>query len=392
MSVNVDSTGGRLVLSLNNVAGMMDLVILPLWVGGMIASFGYSPVLAGGIVTLYLIGVLLANLAVSRRFGDVSERFVAAAGFGLAALLFAAIAWKSSPGAVPAPALMAVLHLCAGFGAGAALAVVHGTIGRSANPHGAFAIANLGVGIFGIAFFATVPGLMVNLGVAAVFLVAACVIGLAALAAALAFPNANAAPAIASNATAQGQDPRLRFAVAGIVLLMLGNAITLSFAERIGALRGFAPGSIAGMLVAGGIMALVAPILAHLAQHKVAMLTVVILGPIVHGLLSLSVSNQVSFLPYAISYVFVVPTIIFVHTFMFDMLSKFDTSGRTNAATASMMMFGAATGPFLGGAVAEIFGYAYVGVLAAAAAFGSGLCFARVRAMGRGLALKGTAQ
>jgi predicted MFS family arabinose efflux permease len=163
---------------------------------------------------------------------------------------------------------------------------------------------------------------------------------------------------------------------------MLGIAITLSFVERIGDFRGFAPEQVAGMLVAGGFLALVAPIVAHLMQHRIPLIGVVILGPLFHGALSLAVSNAPVFPVFAACYVLVIPTVIFVHTFMFDLLAKLDASGRSNSATASMMMFGAAAGPFLGGATADIFGYPFVGVLAGAAAVCGGLCFLLARNQG----------
>jgi len=44
---NTDSLKGRIVLSIAHVAGMIDLVALPVWVGTLMSRYQFSPQQAG---------------------------------------------------------------------------------------------------------------------------------------------------------------------------------------------------------------------------------------------------------------------------------------------------------------------------------------------------------
>ncbi|MFX8554382.1 MFS transporter, partial [Acinetobacter baumannii] len=59
---------GNIVLSVGHVAGMIDMVALPLWVGSLIKHYGYSPAEAGGVVTLFLFSVVAASTLVAPVF------------------------------------------------------------------------------------------------------------------------------------------------------------------------------------------------------------------------------------------------------------------------------------------------------------------------------------
>ena len=54
--VRTDSWRGRIALMAGHCAGMIDLVALPVWVGALIAHYGFDPQQAGGLVTLFLAG------------------------------------------------------------------------------------------------------------------------------------------------------------------------------------------------------------------------------------------------------------------------------------------------------------------------------------------------
>jgi MFS family permease len=141
---------------------------------------------------------------------------VATLGFAVTACLFFVMSRIDPSAGTFTPTALALLHFVAGIGAGAGITMVHGTLGQSKNPHGAFSAANLGIGIFGIVFFATVPGLMASMGVAAVFLVACAIVGIAAILALVAYPKAEEAPN-AAEAQSLPHDPQLRLVIAGIV-------------------------------------------------------------------------------------------------------------------------------------------------------------------------------
>jgi predicted MFS family arabinose efflux permease len=70
---------------------------------------------------------------------------------------------------------------------------------------------------------------------------------------------------------------------------------------------------------------------------------------------------------------------LFTHTFAFGMLARLDPSGRTTAATAAMVMIGAACGPVIAGTLVQGFGYPSLGISATVLATLAVLCFSRVR-------------
>ncbi len=140
MAIAVDSRRGRVALMVAHCAGMVDLVALSVWVGALIAHYGFDPQQAGGLPTLFLVGAVLASVTLAPKVQRLRGRWVAGIGFGVAALAF----WMAA--GVTGYGQLAVLHVIAGVAAGAALSVTHGTIARSANPHRLFAIVGMALG------------------------------------------------------------------------------------------------------------------------------------------------------------------------------------------------------------------------------------------------------
>lgn len=384
MRTTTETWTGHIVLLLCHVAGLLDLVILPLWVGGLIGTYKLNPQLAGGLVTLYLAGVLVSNAILAFRFDRVPTRAVAAIGFLIPAIAFFLMTQVSDTEGASAVTLIAVLNFVGGLGAGAGMAVVHGMIGRSLNPHRLFAFVNFGICIFGVAFFTLTPSMMATMGVKAVFINAGAVIFVAFLAALLAFPQLPSGrheelhkrkdkPGVLMASTTI-----LVICFIGVVFLQIGNAVTLSFVERVGNFRGFDSASIGMVLAVGGLVPFLAPIGATILQKKLNPIWVTIVGMIVHAALSATVSNSSSFLSYAAAYAFVTATVVFTHTFAFGLLARIDPSARMNALTPTMMMLGSAIGPFLGGTIAQFLGFPQVGIAAAICAVIGALCYLAV--------------
>ena len=67
-----ESRGGRAALMVAHCAGMVDLVALPVWVGTLMARYGFDPQQAGALATLFLAGAVTASLWVARRFHRLS--------------------------------------------------------------------------------------------------------------------------------------------------------------------------------------------------------------------------------------------------------------------------------------------------------------------------------
>ncbi|WP_395700171.1 MFS transporter [Aquabacterium sp.] len=370
--ITTASRRGRLALMVAHCAGMLDLVALPVWVGTLMAHHRFDPQQAGGLATIFLVGAVLASVALAPRFGRLPRRRVATAGFGLAALAFFAASSQSGFGA------MAALHALAGLSAGAALSVTHGTIARAANPHRLFALVGAALGVFAIAFFATVPPLLAARGGPMLFRVFAVVMGVAAAVALLAFPQQDAPAAAQAAAPAERAVPFPRavwFGIVGIGGMGLVQAMTFAFLERVGAARGFEASAVAAVLVAmSGVNLAPAP-LAALLQRRLDARAVLLAGPVLQALGVAAIMLSTAFMPYAAAAAVFAAVMIFTHTFAFGLLARLESSGRALAATPAMVMTGAAIGPILGGTLVKAFGYGSLALAAAVVAVVSVGCF-----------------
>ena len=357
-----DTTSGKAVLTLAHVAGMIDMVALPVWIGALMQHYGDSAPQAGITVTLFLFGVVLASLFCAPRFNRWPRRAACAGGFAVAALAF--FVAGQQPVAVSSFQALAALHAVAGLGVGCALSFTHGCIGRSANPHRLFAVVNITLGVFAVLFLGGMPQLIARLDASVLFSVIAATMALAAVVMALAFPQVPSL-AVTDASTTVAIAPRIPraawYAIAVVMCLTLNQAMVFSFVERIGADRGFGSERVNGVLIALGLVNLLPGALAALLQTKLSPIAVGIAGPIGQAVLALTMSSATNFAPYAVAascYVFMV---IFTHTFLFGLLSRLDPSGRAVAATPAMMMVGSCIGPALGGAIVQGLGYPGLG-------------------------------
>ncbi len=380
MGISVDSGRGRVALMVAHCAGMVDLVALSVWVGALIAHYGFDPQRAGGLPTLFLVGAVLASVTLAPRIQRVNGRWVATAGFGISAVAF----WLASGTA--AYAQLGMLHLVAGLAAGAALSVTHGTIARSANPHRLFAIAGMSLGVFAVAFLAGTPQLIAAQGGPVLFKTFAVVMAVGAVAALLAFP----VEGVASAATPQARPaplPRVVwFGILGISCMTLVQAMVFGFLEGVGTHRGFDRGAINGVLIVLGLVNLFPALLAALLQRRLSARNVLLAGPVVQCALAATIMVSPAFGPYALAAALLAAVLIFTHTFAFGLLAQLDSSGRTLTGTPAMLMVGSAIGPFLGGTLVNAFGYEALAVAAAVLAAAAVTCFAQLPGLARNAA------
>lgn len=351
---------GLIALVTGHCAGMLDLLALPVWVGALVERFGFSPSEAGTLATLFLVGGVAASLIVAPRYERIHPKLMAAGGFGAAALVFLFAAFQT--GFVP----LAIVHVVAGILSGAALSAVHGTIGRTANPHRTFAYAGIALGVFGVILMGILPQILIAQGGGAMFLAFALLMGLATVIAAFAFPPASALmPAPAAEHSVGGLRRQVWFVILGISVMMLNQSIVFSFVEVIGKARGFPPNQVLAVLALLAVVncVIVAPA-SILLERRIRAEDVVRAGPAVQAAFALVVTGATVFSYWAPVAVIFVGVQIFTHTFAFGLLARMDRSGRANAATPAMLMSGSALGPILGGALAESFGFASLGYAA----------------------------
>lgn len=361
---------GAAALVVGHCAGLVDLVALPVWVGALITRFGFGPREAGALVTLFLLGAVMASVLTARNFTRLPRKALTVVGFGLAALAFLLASQQSSFGP------LAALHLLGGVANGMALSIVHGTMGRAANPHRLFAFAGIGLGLFGVIYMGAVPQLMLEHGGTVLFFSFGAIMALATLVALLAFPKVED--------RTQGATPRSPLApgvmavVAGVSLMTFNQAMVFSFVEVIGSARGFAPQAIVGTLIALGLVNFVGPApLAALLENRLSAGRVVIAGPMVQAVLALVITFATVFTLWAPVAAVFVAVQVFTHTFAFGLLARMDKTGRTAAATPAMLMTGSALGPIIGGALLEGFSIEALGLMAVVVAGLSVACFAR---------------
>ncbi len=374
MQTSTESWGGRVALMVAHCAGMIDLVALPVWVGALIAQYGFSPAQAGGLATLFLIGAVVSSLVCAPRFNKIDARLMAAVGFALAAVAFFVASLLSGFAA------LVLCHVIAGASVGCALSFTHGTIAHSGHPHRLFATVGMALGVFAIVFLGATPNLIAAFGGPVLFRTFAGIMAVAAIAAIVAFPTATARSDEDIIEEVSHLRPAVWFGVAGISCMALTQAMMFSFLERIGIDRGFGREAVTGVLIALGFVNLFPALLAAFLEKRVSPHAVLLVGPIVQALIALAISFGGSFPAYAAPAVFFAAVMIFTHTFAFGVLSKLDPTARALAGTPAMLMIGAAVGPILGGTLVQSFGYGSLGVAAVIVAAIAVLLFSKVHA------------
>jgi predicted MFS family arabinose efflux permease len=357
---SADTLRGRAALMVAHCAGLIDLVALPVWIGSLVAQFGFSPREAGALVTLFLAGAVVASVLVAPRMNRLNARVVAVAGFATAAVAFHVLASQRGFAA------MASLHALAGFADGAALSVTHGTIGRAANPHRLFGIVGMAIGVFAVAFLATTPMLIVRHGGGVLFDVFSGVMVVGAMVALMAFPNTAPGQGSPSEGLGRGLSRAVWLGIVGVASMALVQAMAFGFLERAGIDRGFSRDAVSAVLVALGIVNLFPAGLAAVMEKRWTPRSVMLAGSALQGALVAVVMLASSFQVYAAFSPFIVAVMVFTHTFAFGFIARLDRSGRAVAATPAMLMTGAAIGPVLGGALVQASGYASLAAAAIA--------------------------
>lgn len=377
MSTPVESTRGRIALMVAHCAGMVDLVALSVWVGTLISHYGFNAQQAGGLPTLFLLGVVSASIVLAPRLHHLPARWVASIGFAVAAAGF----WMAA--GATAYAELALLHAVSGVASGAALSVTHGTIARSANPHRLFALVGMALGVFAVVFLAGTPQLIMALGGSVLFQTFAGVMAVGAVSSLLAFPEPAPSAAAAEGrpvATPARMPKIVWYGIVGISSMTLVQATTFSFLEGVGLQRGFAQASINSVLIALGLVNLLPAALASLLQQRCSANKVLLAGPVVQVALAATIMLSGAFWPYAVAASLLAAVMIFTHTFAFGLLARLDTSGRALAATPAMLMAGSAIGPFLGGTLVTLYGYESLALLTGCLAAAAVFCFSRLPA------------
>jgi predicted MFS family arabinose efflux permease len=365
----LNSRSGRAALIVSHIAGMIDLVALPLWISTLIAGFSYAPAQAGALPSLFLLGATIMSVILSRGFHKTNGRVIVPLGFWIAAASFFAVT-KSDIFAIHA-----VLHFIAGLGAGAGLSIVHGKMGQTGNPHRVFAVAGVGLGVFAIVFLGGVPQLINAISYVGFFYAMSATMAVAALVTTLMMPAKVASEDAPKSAVPLPKS--VKFAIGGVMGMALVQGMVFSFLVQVGNFRGFGEQRIEVMLIVLGFVGLVPPALAALLEKKLPAMTVAKIGPVVQAVFAVSIMTSTAFLGFAIPAVMFAGVMIFTHAFVFGFMAEQEPSGRAVAATPAILMTGTAIAPFIGGVLVQEFGYPAIGIFSVVVAIVSIVLFTK---------------
>jgi predicted MFS family arabinose efflux permease len=371
MSRPIDGLRSRTALVLGHCAGMIDVVALPVWVGiVLIRHYGLDPQNAGALATAFLGAAVVSSLLIAPRIDRIRGTIATPAGFVVAAAAFFGMALTRNY------AVLIMLHVTGGLAVGCALSLTHSAIGASRSPHRLIATGFTVLSVLSVGFLGGVPRAIAAFGGQVAFLVLAGIMLTAAFAALLGFPDRRTP---ASHDSGPRERARLSrgvwFAMVGTSLLTVSHSMMLSFLEPIGLAHGFSSDQVMKVLLGVGLVNMLPGLLAALFERKVSTRAVMVAGPVLQGILGLTLTQSTLFGAYAFASVIFPTVMIFTHTFIFAFLARNDPSTRAVAATPVMAMTGSAIGPILGGTVAHHFGYGSIGWTIIVAAAVSAICF-----------------
>lgn len=344
---------GRLALCSAHVAGMVDMVALPVWVGTLMSGFGFSPARAGGLASIFLIGVVVASLYLAPRFNRTNARILVPLGFVACAILFLLNI------VVDQYEVMGLFHFLGGLALGGALSLTHGTVGRSVNPHRTFALLQFANGVFAIGFMGSVPLLISAYGPDSMYYAFAVIMLTAAILTGFFFPD----PYTSVHQQEHSNKPHTAlpvgvwFGIAGVSLMAIMQSMMFSFLERVGSNKGFSVEQMASMLAFLGLVNLAPAALAAVSEKYLKAHRVMQFAPLFQMLLAFVIVYSGSFYIYAAAGAFYPFIMIFTHTFAFGLFAKLDPSGRVVSSTPAINMLGASIGPFMGGVLVQNMGY-----------------------------------
>ena len=157
------SLGQTTLISAIYPVGPAAIILMPLIVGGLVDSYGFSEQQAGAVATAEGIGLVLGLLTAALWVRNVSWRSALLAGLAIyAGLNFSSPMVEGHTGIL-------ILRFLSGFVGGGVFAIVVAALGDNREPDRAFGIAQAVQGLVMGALFAWAPSLMSNSGINSLF-------------------------------------------------------------------------------------------------------------------------------------------------------------------------------------------------------------------------------
>ncbi len=370
MSIPVPQTAGRITLDTRTsillvlvaCTAFSSQMAVPLWVGSVIDSFGFSAETAGTIAAVEFTTVAIASYTVALRIHAFSVRRLCAVGFTLLILANGASVWLDDAGALTA------VRAIAGAGKGLVISASFGLAGRSTSPARAFALLNGGYTLFAAITLFGLPFAIQAAGAAGVW-ATLCLITVLGMCVVPWIPSARSAgdeaPQVATeSARTSGLSGLL--ALLALVVLVGGGSAVWTFVERIGLRTGLSITDVGLILSIAAIITVSGPVLAHALDTRAGYRLPIIVGV---GL-KLVIAGILGAVTSAVVFIAVVPffnaAMLLAVPYLQALMSLADSKGRFAAAAGASMTLGAALGAYVGGVTVTQAGLESIGIVAMA--------------------------
>lgn len=333
---------------------------VPLWVGAVIDSFGFSAETAGTIAAVEFTTVAIASYAVALRIHAFSVRKLCTIGFILLISANGVSILLDSAGGLTA------VRAVAGLGKGLVISAAFGLAGRSTSPARAFALLNGGYTLFSAVTYFAVPFAIKESGAAGVWasLCLATVIGACLLPF---IPSARAEEG--STPETSSASPRTSglsgmLALLALVVLVGGSSVVWTFIERIGLRTGLSITDVGMILSAAAIITIIGPALAHMLDTRAGYRLPIVVGVGVKILIAGILGTVTSAAIFIATVPFFNAAMLLAVPYLQALMSLADPKGRFAAAAGASMTLGAALGAYVGGVTVTHFGLSHVGTVA----------------------------
>lgn len=334
--------GTTLLACLLYPVGPAAIILMPMIVGGLIDSYGFSEQQAGNIAALEGMGLVIASILAAawiRRVAWGKALVVAFLAYALLNVLSASIT---------AYLPLLLLRCLTGLAGGSVLAVTVAALGDQAEPDRAFGLAQAVQGVMMLGAFLAAPWLVGNWGVSALFY-------MLAGAALLMMPSLSRFPAAGRIREAGAAGPEQPAGNTGLIWLGLFASVLFfinvfgfwAFVERIGQAAGLPVQTVGLALGISQVMAIAGALVAAWASDRYGRylpLAVVFVGQAAALFAVLGDFGASTF--FVVTGLFQALFIIGV-SYQMGAIAKLDTHGRYLVTMTAAQGLGAALGPAL---------------------------------------------
>jgi MFS transporter, DHA1 family, inner membrane transport protein len=326
---------------------------MPFQIGALVDATGRSPSQAG-LFGFCQIGALAAGMMLSSsQLGRISTAILASFGALLAAVANVGLFFVQS---FP---IQLIFGSLAGLGFGCVFAA---TIAGSANCDEAdrlYGVGNGGGLLVIMLVTIAVPAIAGRLGPRSIFMSIACIALVSTGMLSGLEPGGRRPAKVTIPRRAEGAPALLLSWVA----LSIGTGALYSFSERIGRQIHLTPEVIGAVLSTGLAIGLLGTAIAAFTAGRISRSLALVLGMIGTGVSCLLVGYSASLGTFATGELLYMVSYMFLYCYLLGTAAKLDTTGRVGALGAGLERLSYSCGVWIGGLLAESFGYSITGVL-----------------------------